>query len=39
METKNNLILLKANPPMDLAISADIREETAQQKAASIAIK
>jgi len=39
IETKNNLNLLKTNPPTDLTISADIKEAIAQQKAANIAKK
>ena len=39
IETKNNLNLLKAIPPIFLVISADINDETDQQNAASIAKK
>ena len=39
IDTDNNLILLNANPPIDLVTSAEIRDAIAQQKAAKIAIK
>ena len=34
MDTKNNLSLLKAKPPIVLVTSAEIRDATAQQSAA-----
>jgi len=39
IDTDNNLILLNANPPIDLVTSAEIRDATAQHKAAKIAIQ
>ena len=39
IETKNNLNLLNTNPPITLVMSAEIREDTAQHNAASIAKK
>jgi len=36
IETKNNLNLLKTKPPIDLVTSTEIREATAQHKAARI---
>ena len=39
IDTKNNLNLLKTNPPIFLVISAEIKDATAQHKAASIAKK
>jgi hypothetical protein len=39
IDTKNNLSLLKAKPPIVLVTSAEIRDATAQQSAAIVAMK
>ena len=39
IETKNNLNLLKTNPPITLVMSTEIREDIAQQKVARITKK